>query len=27
MHRTGFVECRRFSQSFGIAQIYIGKKA
>ena len=27
MHRTGFVECRSFSQSFGIAQIYIGKKA
>ena len=27
MQRTGFVECRRFSQSFGIAQIYIGKKA
>jgi demethylmenaquinone methyltransferase/2-methoxy-6-polyprenyl-1,4-benzoquinol methylase len=27
MSRTGFVECRRFSQSFGIAQIYIGKKA
>ena len=27
MHRTGFVECRRSSQSFGIAQIYIGKKA
>ena len=27
MHHTGFVECRRFSQSFGIAQIYIGKKA
>ena len=27
MHRTGFVECRRRSQSFGIAQIYIGKKA
>ena len=27
MERTGFVECRRFSQSFGIAQIYIGKKA
>ena len=27
MSCTGFVECRRFSQSFGIAQIYIGKKA
>jgi demethylmenaquinone methyltransferase/2-methoxy-6-polyprenyl-1,4-benzoquinol methylase len=26
MHRTGFVECRRRSQSFGIAQIYIGRK-
>ena len=27
MERTGFVECRRRSQSLGIAQIYIGKKA
>jgi demethylmenaquinone methyltransferase/2-methoxy-6-polyprenyl-1,4-benzoquinol methylase len=26
MSRTGFVECRRRSQSLGIAQIYIGKK-
>ena len=26
MGRTGFVECRRYSQSLGIAQIYIGRK-
>ena len=26
MGRTGFVECRRHSQSLGIAQIYIGRK-
>ena len=25
MGRTGFVECRRYSQSLGIAQIYIGR--
>ena len=26
MGRIGFVECRRYSQSLGIAQIYIGRK-
>lgn len=26
MHKVGFDECRRHSQSLGIAQIYIGKK-